>query len=287
MVDTVKTEGVEGKRYTIGICYVVIPTDVDRDVYVKNCLRKGVVSVIDDESGSFILDAPVNTNILQDIDFPKENISEEKQKGELGSCLVYGTEYNHNKPIILGRLIKGDESTNLNENEFRLEKFTETGEVSISGNAKDGNLFVNVSGKSNKGGKVYVNVSAPENEGEINVNLKGNLNLELQSVVENVLNEYMLKVKNNLNLYSEDGVVNIGNTKNDLEPVLLGTKTIEQLDKEIKALGDLLQGIANIVPVAVPANAIDPTWAVWQGTVASITDRGDLTEVSSEKTFVE
>jgi hypothetical protein len=287
MVDTVQTEGIENKRYTIGICYAVIPSDVDRDTYVQNCFRKGVISVLCDD-GSYLMDLPIDINVLQNIDFPANNISEEQ--GELGSCLVYGNEYLHNKPIIIGRLLKNDEATNLTENEFRLEKFTNNGEVSISGNAKDGNLFVNVSGKTDKGGKMFINVSGPENEGEINVNLKGNLNVELQSATLNVLNDFFLKSKNNVNIYSKEGVVNLGNeeeSEDGLEPLLLGNKTVEQLSKEIKALTDLLQSIANITPQVVPANAIDPTWAVWQSAVASITDRGSLGEVKSEKTFTE
>lgn len=277
----VKTHGLSGKRYPIGICYVIIPGDVDRETYIQDCFRRGVVTV-QFENGSYMVNIPISVGVLQNIDFPLD-------VEQLGSCLIYANEHVHNKPIIIGRLIKDDESTSLNENEFRLAKSTEGGSVSISGIAKEGNLFVNVTGRTDKGGKIYINVVNPENEGEIVVNLQGNLQMELQTMVLNILKELGIRTKSNININSTEGVINLGDieAENGVEPILLGTKTVDELSKEIQALTDLLSSISNIIPQIVPANAIDPTWAAWQTVVANIVSRGDLSEVKSEKTFSE
>lgn len=280
MNNSVQVEGIGNKRAPSGICYVIIPEGVNRDVYVQNCLRRGIISA-QVEDGSVVFDCPVGVSVLQLIDFPLET-------KQLGSALVYVTEYNHNKPIIIDRLIKDDESTNYKENEFKLERYTENGSVVISGIAKDGNLFINVSGKGENGGKIFIDVTHPEDAGEIVVNLKGNFQMELQDMVLNILRGLNIVTKEDININAKDeAVINLGDIEEGVEPVLLGNKTIEELSKEVQALTDLLQTVANIIPVNVTTGAPDPTWATWQVAVAAITDRGDLSDVKSEKTFSE
>jgi len=286
----VQTQGVKNKRYPIGICYVIIPENVDRGKYVQDCYRRGMISV-QCEDGSNVFNARITTETLQVIDFP----SETKQ---LGSALVYNTEYHHNIPIIKGRLLKDDESTNLTEHEFRFEKYTETGSVSISGKAKEGNLFIkvfgNVSGETEAddktGGKIFIDVINESNNGGIEVNLQGNFRMELQSMILNILKGLNISTIEDANINSKEGVINLGDIEDEdvtLEPLLLGTKTVDELSKEIQALTDLITSIANIIPANVTTGAPDPTWAVWQAAVATIVERGDLSEVSSDKTFTE
>jgi len=276
----VQTIGIGNQRHSVGICYVIIPDDVDRDTYVQNCLRRGTIS-IQTENGDPVFDCPIGLSVLQLVEFPLE-------ARQLGSCLVYVNEFRHNKPIIIDRLIKDDESTNYKENEFKLERYTENGSVVISGVAKDGNLFISVSGKGENGGKIFIDVTHPEDAGEIVVNLKGNFQMELQAMVLNILKGLNITTKEDVNINAKDeAVINLGDTEEGVEPVLLGDKTIEQLSKEVQALTDLLQSIANIVPVNVTTGTPDATWAVWQAVVAAITSRGDLADVKSAKTFSE
>ncbi len=297
-MNPVATEGVKGKRSPNGICYIIIPNDVKRGDYIQNCYRNGTVSV-QFEDGSMMNDIIIGVSTLNLIDFP-EDIK------QLGSACIYVTEYNHNKPMIVDRVLKDDESTNLTENEFQLQKYTSTGSVSISGKAKDGNLFINVSGKNTVGGKIYIDVINPDNTGEIVVNLQGDLKAEMQNMILSIQKEVIAEVKENilltilkgLNITAEEDIninsetlINLGDTSEDseaeLEPVLLGTKTVDQLDKEIQALTDLITSIANIVPAPVATGSPDATWAAWQAVVAAIIQRGDLSAVKSEKVFVE
>lgn len=269
--------GIPNKRYHIGICYVILPGNVDRGTYVQNCFRKGMITV-QFENGSYMDNIPIEIEVLQYINFPLN-------KGELGSALIYNNIYLHNKPIIVGRLLKGNETTNLSENEFRFERFTENSLVSISGKGSDGNLFIKVSGKTNKTGNIFIDVVNDNNEGNIKVNLQGNLQVELQSAILNVLNELGITSKKDINIDSETKI-NIGN-KDKVQATFKGDDTVIELKKEVKALSDLLQSIANIVPSPVSTGAPDATWAAWQLAVSAITTRGDYSKVQSEKLFIE
>ena len=269
--------GIPNKRYHIGICYVILPGNVEREVYIQGCFRRGMVTV-QFESGSYMDNVPVELSVLQNIDFPLETEM-------LGSALVYNNEYVHNKPIIVGRLLKGDETTSLMENEFKFEKHTSDGSVSISGKGDKGNIFVRVSGKTVTGGNIFVNVVNSDNEGSININVQGNINIELQDFNVNILNSSTVKAKSDINI-DTDSEMNIGSTDN-VQATLRGNDTVAELKKEVQALTDLINSIANITPVSVAPNTPDTTWVTWKAAVAAIVDRGSFDDVQSDKIFIE
>jgi hypothetical protein len=275
--------GIPNKRYHIGICYVILPGNVDRDTYIQGCFRKGMVTV-QFENGSFMNDVHIDIETLQNIDFPEAT-------QQLGSALVYNNEYVHNKPMIIGRLLKGDETTNLSEKEFRFERYSQNGSVSISGKGKDGNLFIKVSATidsldtTKTRGNIFVDVINSNNEGNINLNVQGNINIELQNFNMNILNSSTIKAKSDINI-DTDTEMNIG-ASDKVQATFRGNDTVTELKKEVQALTDLIQSIASIVPVSVVSGAPDATWTAWQATVAAITQRGSFDDVQSSKIFIE
>lgn len=242
-MNSVQTNPISNERYVVGSCYAIIPGGVDRDTYVEDCLRRSIITV-QIEDGSHMFNIPVGYSILKEIDFPEEI-------EQLGSQLIYVTYPIHNKPVIIDRILKDDEATSLSENEFRLEKFTSGGSVSISGKGKDGNLFINVEGKTEGGGKMYIDVSGPENTGEIIVNLKGDLNAEMQNLNLNILNQINVTNKEGINVDSDE-VINFGSE--NLEPAAKANTLVSKL-------GDMLDGIVVLTvptafgPSGVPINA--------------------------------
>ena len=274
----VQKRGIDTPRYSSGTCWVIIPSGVDRGDYIQTSYRKGSIACVF-EDGSFMPEVPVGLSILKEIDFPKD-------VEQLGSQLIYVTMPLHNQPIIVDRILKDDESTNFTENEFKLEKYTESGSVSISGVGKNGSLYINVDGKTASGGKIYIDVGNPENAGEFIVNIKGDFKAELQNMILTILQDLNITSKGDININpTEDGKkVNLGTGD---EPILLGDKTVDELSKEVQALTDLITSIANIVPVNVVNGAPDATWVAWQAVVATITQRGSFSNVKSEKSFTE
>jgi hypothetical protein len=268
----VQTKGLDNNRYAIGTCYVIIPAGVDRDSYVTNCYRNGRVSV-QCEDGSFIPNIPIGLSILKDIDFPTDI-------KQLGSQLIYNTMPLHNQPIIVDRILKDDESLDLIENQFKLEKYTDSGSVSISGIAKDGNLFINVDGKAGDGGKIYINVGNDESTGGIVLNLKGDLQAELQDMVLNILKGLNIKTKEDININSESKV-NLGDGS---EPILKGDSSVTQLDALQTKVDLIRSAIENGVPIAQDGGV---------GYQASMTllmqpiVDADFSNINSEKSFTE
>ena len=279
MNNSVQTKGVGAKRPPISIGYLIIPEGVERVKYVQDCYRRGEVA-LQMEDGSVIFEVPVEISTLQILNFPNETKM-------LGSAVICASEYIHNKLIVIGRLLKGDESNTIQENEFRFEKFTETGSVSISGKGSDGNLFISVNGKTEDGGKIFVDVINSDGLGEVVLNLQGNLKAEIKSILIEALEEINISSINDLNINSKEGLINLGDNTEELEAALLGSKTITELQKEVDALTSLLNTISNITPVNVVSGSPDATWATWQLAVTAITGRADYSKIKSEKLFLE
>jgi hypothetical protein len=260
---------------------VIIPGNVDRKDYIIDCFRRSVVTV-QFENGSSMMDIPIAINVLQDIEFPDDY-------GQLGSCLICGVEPIHNFPIVIGRLLKGDESTNLGEHEFRLSKDVGNASVSIVGKGDLGNLFIKVSKKpsllDSEGGNIYIDVINSDFKGGVYLNVQGDINIEVQNIIMKILNNLNISSKKDINIDSETEI-NLG-TPDKLQAILKGNDTVEQLKKELQAMTDLLQSIASITPLPVTSGAPDGTWAAWQAAVAAIVNRGNYDNISSEKNFAE
>ena len=283
MMNPVQTKGIMNIRYSSGTCYVIIPGGVDRDMYVQNCYRRGTVAVQFENGSGFMLDVNVGLSILKDIDFPEGT-------GELGSQLIYVTHPLHNKPIIIDRILKDDEATNLRENEFRLEKYTDGGSVSVSGVAENGNLFVNVEGTNQNGGKVYVDVSAPDDGAEVVVNVKGDIRTEVRNIVMNILQEMNISSKSGISIGSGSSInivpgerVNLGEGS---EPLVLG----DTMQSEITKTNNLLQAIVNIIngpQIPEPGNGSPSAFQIALNTAIQPLNLGDFTNIKSETSFTD
>lgn len=267
--------GIRNKRYPSGTCYLVIPENVDRDKYVRGCYRTGRVAVVMDD-GSFIPDVPIGLSILKEIDFPSE-------VRKLGSELIWVNHMVHNKPIIIDRILKDDEAIDLDEHEFKLEKYTENGFVSIRGVAKEGNLFINVEGKNSNGGKIYIDASNEDEEGGIILNLKGDLRAELKNLIYNILEDANIVSKGDININpTEDGKkVNLGTGD---EPILKGDETVDQLETAQDYV-ELLQSATKGVATALDA-LVSGTSAAFD-VAMSVGIKPDYKNSKSEKSFTQ
>jgi hypothetical protein len=267
--------GIPNKRYPMGFCYVMIPENVDRDKYVKQCYRTGRVAVLMDD-GSFLLNVPIGLSILQNIDFPTET-------RKLGSQLVWINHHVHNAPIIIDRILKDDEAIDLDEHEFKLQKYTENGSVSISGKAEDGNLFINVEGKNSNGGKIYIDVSNEDEEGGVILNLKGDLRAELKNLIYNILEDANIVSKGDININpTEDGKkVNLGTGD---EPILKGDETVDQLEIAQDYV-ELLQSATKGIATALDALVSGTSTAFESAMTAGI--KPDYKNSKSEKSFTQ
>lgn len=144
---------VDDYKYSAGIAYVAIPTDVDRAAYIRDCYRNYTVSVWA-EDGSFMNRLPITPEVLNFIVFP-EKID------ELGSPVVYVTEESQSQPIIIGRFPSLNEIGDINEGEFKLGRNYNEAHVEIQGSSRNSCLSLNV-GAGVEGGRMLFNITGKQ-----------------------------------------------------------------------------------------------------------------------------
>ncbi len=157
------------KRNSAGIGYVTLPLDVDRDVYIRNVYRKGSISVVLDDGGT-IDDVQVTKGCLSELVFPESS-------KELGSIVFWVNIPKKNQPVIVGCLNKSNEFVNLNENEFSFKRGSKFGFVEVSGNGKNGDMNFIVNHNQARG-KINIIASNKKGTAEVNVNVKGDVNVK-------------------------------------------------------------------------------------------------------------
>lgn len=115
----------------IGIAYVIIPDNLDREKYISHCVTNSVVS-IKDEYGMYEIDVDIPPNVLPFVKFPVEPYL-------TGSPVVYIRVQRHFKPIILNVLQpKGEVSDYDGENQMTFSN----GSASVSLKPNSTNLLV-------------------------------------------------------------------------------------------------------------------------------------------------
>lgn len=152
--------------YSIGHGYIAIPSEIERENYIKTCFRKQRITIITD-LGSVFNDCYITSEAIQRISFPQKD-------GEKGSCVVYASCPFSSKPIVFG-VLQGDESSSLlKENMWVMEKSMGDTTISIQFDPKNNVATLNVvsAGKS----KVVVQSKGSE-ESELNIESSGKVNV--------------------------------------------------------------------------------------------------------------
>ena len=138
----ISRNGVSGKRLNAGIDHIIIPQDLDRDTFILNCYRNGKISILT-ENSERIDNVSVIESGFNHLVFPKTS-------KELGSLVFWVNLPKYNIPIVVGVIGKTNELITLEEEEFYLGKRSSDCKISISGNAREGELIVTLDSQSDK-----------------------------------------------------------------------------------------------------------------------------------------
>ena len=168
-----------GVRDVSGIGYIILLKDIDRDNYIETCYRTSTVSMVK-QTGEYYRDIKVGKGLLNTIEFPED---EEKR----GTPVVWVLDYVSGMPIVVATLQFGKEISGLQEWELLFSKTYEGNNISIGGNAKEGNFNLNVTA----GGNGLLNIRSDD---LINLFAK-NLFLNSETTTLNNQSEIVLKVK--------------------------------------------------------------------------------------------
>ena len=225
---SVGKQGLSGKGNGIGVGYIAIPSDIDREKYVKESLRTGKVCIFTNYM-EFIKNVRIGKITSQFIEFPDK-------VDELGSMVCWIKEPFHNQPIIIDVYKSLDEVDSQEENSFEFFKQTDDASVNIAGKAKDGSIGIDIDSELEEGGKLNISVLNGNENAEVNVFTKGTINLEsVGKINAKTTDEYNIEVSEP----NSDDKTTIQATKS--ETVIKSPKIVHNEGKEAMVLGETLK----------------------------------------------
>lgn len=285
----------------VGFGYIVVPTDIDRDVYVKTCYRKERVAIQLDYGGSVIKNCFVSRKAIQDLKFPATS-------DELGSCVAFIVPEFHNIPIIIDVVSKADESQLHEENSFMKRVTTKSGLVSVIGKGDTGELFINVESRDDDAGNIHITLKNGKNKSKFNLNCFGDVNV----FANGRINLKALKEVNIQSVYFEGAVEKMSsqiqvNPDGFLVKDKAGNSIISNKEGQIKvhegshpaALADELKSqleimksrIDSVISVLKNAQATSATSAVYAAAITAgmetIVNIEDFGNINSSKLFID
>jgi hypothetical protein len=227
---------VRGNVYPSGVGQIMIPYEVDRDSFVKDCLATGFVSIQPQENNP-IHRVRCDKWVLQQIDFPSSY-------KELGSYVAYINMPKTKKPIVVACIDSIFEYGSIKENQFKLFKQTDLGSVSIVGDGK-GALTISVSSEASRQGRVDINLSNPDNTTEFNIIANGAMSVTTTGKTSLLSNsEVDVQVTDGKEATSsfnitKDEIRQVSSSikhNEGLEPMVLGNTILEKIDKILDLL---------------------------------------------------
>lgn len=230
-----------------GIAYVVIPSDVDRARYIKECYKTSTVSIYSEYNG-FSNRVPIDTYTLNFVEFPNE-------VNKIGTAVAFLLDPIHKKPIIVGSYNKQDELSDLKENQFRFKKELNGNFVELVGSSDGKYIGINVG--ADEAGEVFINIKSKDESGKVNINVEGECNItsltnvtlkqfgKLSFITENKDDQSEVTVEEHtskgrtVQSEEENIITQKFNINNGKENFVLGQKLKSFLDDLITEIGNI------------------------------------------------
>jgi hypothetical protein len=161
-------KSIPGFKYPIGIAYVAMPSDLEREAYLRDCYMNCYIS-IKTEDGGFLNRISIDPETLNFITFPLK-------AGELGSTVVYVVDTLYQQPHIIGRLLDPNELGDGREHSFKFRRVLDGGFVEVSGSGKDRSINLLVDGGDQQGA-VNIHIFNKNQDCSLNVDVTGDVNV--------------------------------------------------------------------------------------------------------------
>lgn len=212
------------KKWSAGIAYVTIPSDIDRNTFISNCFKNGVI-MLKTENGSVFKNVPCSVESFNYLYWPLAKFG-------YGSAVCYVTSEEHQQPIIVSILNKPNEIIDLNEDEWKIGRKFNSSNVEIRGSAKEGFLNITLQGSENSDLNIKI----------VNANNNSNFNIEVDGKFELLTSDNVTinsKSQNKLIAGNEKQFTEI--TQTDTEVNINSDKFYINEGKEQMVLGNKLK----------------------------------------------
>lgn len=224
-------------KIVVGTGNVIVPPEIDRDLYIKTCLSTQTISIVPTHSPLSMNNVVISQEALQNIEFPEKD-------SLLGSQVIYIMLSTINTPVIIGVVSFENKSLLLGYKQFKFSKSSLGNEVSITGDGLNGNLFFRVFSDKKECGKMMFSIGNKEEKGELRVEVFGD--------VLYLCNNYF--IKNNVTHILSKEAIYLG--VENYEKAVLGNTL---LDDVLKPLFSLLKKFKVITPMGPSSNPTPDT----------------------------
>ena len=146
---------------------LIIPSDVDRDAYIRKCYDTGRAAIFTYGAG-IIRNASICKHCIDDLIFPLT-------PQDYGSPVLYIKTPNREEYSIYGVFKETDEIFDITEYQFSIGKKSGDGVAVISGDADDGSIVITVN-HNKKGGKLTIVVGNDKVPSILEFNVSGKIN---------------------------------------------------------------------------------------------------------------
>jgi hypothetical protein len=227
-------QSIPSSRYSSGVGYIAIPSDVDRATFIQQCYRINRVS-IRTENAEFFNNVPIDKSAIQQIEFPAES-------DEIGSPVMWvNVEPNH-QLVIVAVLEKNDHTSFLNEKRFRLSKVFGRNKAIIDGDGGNGNLLITLDSDQDNGGVLNIVLNNKNKRAKLNIHVNGSAEVyctEKLTIKANNGLEYKDEFGNTITAKEKETNISADKITHNggKEPMLLGDTSIQFLSDLMDQLG--------------------------------------------------
>ena len=152
------------RRKEIGTGYIIIPSDVNREEFVKNCYLRESFYIMTNEGG-VISNVLCMHQVLNDIKFAEDSTG-------LGSQVIFVNFESYNMPVIIGTVSKQGLSEYRKESGINYSKNFKGTDIGFIGDLLLSKLIIFCKNSLNKLSKLIIEVSGNK-DSELNLNSSG------------------------------------------------------------------------------------------------------------------
>ena len=182
---SVSRSGIPAKRYSSGIGFVIIPSNVSREEFVQRCYNTHTLSILT-EQNEILHNIEISPYDLEKVNFPSGNKT-------LGSKVFWVNIPIKNVPVVLSILGKRDEMSHLKEGQVQMRTASDSSLAEIVG-FDDGRLFINVQALNANGGKLNIDVQNQNDQAELNIAVKGSVGVKAVNAIMKFRDGFAIQV---------------------------------------------------------------------------------------------
>lgn len=247
-----------------GVGFVVVPEEVDRNQYIKDCYRTNTVTINGGKGYGYFSAVNVDVNVMQNIEFPVD-------KDNRGTPVVWVKDAISQLPVIVAVLRKQNNYYSLNENQKRIYVGTAERGVEILADGNNSSLQISLVGDSEEYSEFDLKLTSSKKNSVFNLFSDNEINITTEKRLNVISNdEVEAKIKKNGDdkvsiKFNGEGLLYKDENKNEFEikngEINIKSDKINHNDgKEPMVLGDTLVNILNDLLSAIEKlTVISPT----------------------------